>query len=174
VNDAPILIIPGWNNSGPQHWQTLWEKAHPDYRRVEQDSWDKPRCGDWVARLDRYIAEAAAPPILVAHSLGSTAVAHWAAAHTRPVRGALLVVPPDLDSAAVFDEGGFTPVPRKRLPFPSVLVASADDPWCPMKVSEEFAEAWGSRLVNAGACGHLSTGAWPMGEALLAELAAMG
>ena len=25
-----VLIVPGIGNSGPQHWQTLWERQHPD------------------------------------------------------------------------------------------------------------------------------------------------
>jgi len=174
VNAPPVLIIPGWQNSGPQHWQSLWQRAHPEYVRVEQADWERPKRAEWVKTLDHYIEEAAEPPVLVAHSLGSIAVAHWAAKHSRSVRGALLVAPPDLDAGAAYDEGGFTPLPRLRLPFPSIVVASSDDPWCEMKVSQELAKAWGSQLVNAGASGHLNTdagfGPWPLGEALLAEL----
>ena len=45
------IIQPGWNNSGPEHWQSRWEARH-GHRRVEQDDWLWPRRGDWMARLE--------------------------------------------------------------------------------------------------------------------------
>lgn len=173
---APVLIVPGWGNSGPKHWQTLWEQAHPDFRRVVQRDWEYPVCTEWVETLDEAIRTAAAPPLLVAHSLGCIAVAHWARTGTAPVQAALLVVPPDVehpDFPPVIE--GFAPIPRGRFAFPSVVVASRNDQYGDFERSRALAEAWGSRFVDAGNSGHVNAdagfGPWPLGESLFAELA---
>ena len=173
----PVLILPGYDNSGPQHWQSLWEQAHPDYRRVQQRSWTEPICDDWVAALDAAITAAGAPPVLVAHSLGCHAIAHHAARHARPVRGALLVAPPNVDDPdfpPVIQ--GFRPIPRRPLPFPSIVVASNDDWYMAPDDARVLAQAWGSRFVLLERGGHINAdagfGPWPEGERLLAELTA--
>ena len=79
-----VLIVPGYNNSGPEHWQSLWERAHPEYRRVMQRDWDSPERHEWVSALDEAIAQAPQPVVLVAHSLGCLAVVHWAARAREP------------------------------------------------------------------------------------------
>lgn len=168
---APVLIVPGWTNSGPNHWQTWLQKRHPDFVRVEQDDWDRPARHAWVERLHEYIAGARTPPLLVAHSLGCIAVVHWAVTHSLPVHAALLVAPPDLDAPATpAEEADFRPVPATRLPFRSVLVASDNDPHCTIDAARRMATAWGSDFLAAGACGHLNTasgfGPWPLGEEL--------
>jgi predicted alpha/beta hydrolase family esterase len=172
---APVLVLPGWLNSGPQHWQSLWERDHPEFRRVRQKDWNNPLVADWVTRLDDAIAGCSGPPVLVAHSLGCATIAHWASKHSRPVHGALLVAPTDLErSEAPEALHNFRPIPRARLPFPSIVVASSNDPWLTMERAAEFSSAWGSRLENAGPAGHINAdagfGPWPMGEMLLGEL----
>ena len=171
----PVLILPGYDNSGPEHWQSLWERAHPDYRRVPQRSWTDPVCGEWVAALDEAIGAAGAPPVLVAHSLGCLAVAHLALRHPRPIHGALLVAPPNVDDPAFPPiVTGFSPIPRARLPFPSIVVVGDDDWYVATDDARELARAWGSRFVVVEKGGHLNPdagfGAWPEGERLLAEL----
>lgn len=172
-----VLIVPGWTGSGPDHWQTLWERAHPDYLRVEMPDWDRPRLEDWIATLDAAVDQGP-PAILVAHSLGCVAVAHWAGrAEGGRVRAALLVSPPDVERDETPPEiAGFAPIPRERLPFPAVVVASRTDPWIGVERARGLAAAWGARFVDAGDAGHLNTdagyGPWPLGEALLAELIA--
>src|SRR5580700_6095293 len=93
--DVDILIVPGLGNSGADHWQTRWQANLSTARRVEQDDWDAPRRDAWVARIREAVDAAARPVVIIAHSLGCTAVAH-AAADFLPgrVRGALLVTPP--------------------------------------------------------------------------------
>ena len=126
---TPILILPGINNSGPAHWQTLWERRLPQARRVVERDWDHPDRGEWVAALDRAVAEAGPAPILVAHSLGCLQVVHWAAHGARHIGAALLVAPPDPDAPGFPDVvTGFSPLPLVPLPFPSALVASTNDP----------------------------------------------
>ena len=173
--DSRVLILPGLFDSGPDHWQTRWELAHPSFRRVRQRDWQTPDRSDWVAALDAVISESAVPATLVAHSLACSLVAHWAQAHEGPVRGALLVAPADVE-APDFPEGptGFAPMPLARLPFPSIVVASTDDPYLTPGRAAEFAAAWGAEFELAGPLGHINSasrlGSWPRGIALLEKL----
>jgi predicted alpha/beta hydrolase family esterase len=57
---ATILILPGYGDSGPGHWQTLWEEEH-GWARVVQDDWEQPDLAAWTRRLDEALARAAAP-----------------------------------------------------------------------------------------------------------------
>jgi hypothetical protein len=133
----------------------------------------------WVARLDAAIRRTAQPAILVAHSMGCLAVAWWAAlsgaGYRSPVVGALLVAPADPDSVqACAAVRGFGPAPRLPLPFPSILVASRNDPWASFERSAAFARTWGCHLVDAGPAGHLnadsSLGDWALGMSLVERL----
>ncbi|MFD3327350.1 RBBP9/YdeN family alpha/beta hydrolase [Streptomyces sp. NPDC058701] len=171
------LIVPGWGNSGPDHWQSLWEAAGPDRVRVRQDDWDRPDPDRWVAALDKAVAACPEPPVIVAHSLGCTTVVHWAArTPAASVRAALLVAPPDVDRADQPELFGFRPVPRAPLPFPALVVGSRNDPWMTGERASEFAAAWGCGFTDAGEAGHLNPdagyGPWPEGERLLAALLA--
>ena len=170
-----VLIVPGWGDSGPEHWQSRWEQANPEFRRVVQRDWLSPVCREWVEALERAIRGAGAPVVLVAHSLGCVAVAHCARGRTLPVHGALLVAPPDVERPDFPDViEGFAPIPREPLPFPSVVVASRDDQFSEFERTRALAVAWGSRLVDVGPLGHVNAdaglGPWPLGETLLAEL----
>ncbi len=169
VEDTTVVLVPGLGDSGPEHWQTLWGRDHPAYRRVRQRDWFQPRVDEWVEALDREIRRAPSPTILVGHSLGCIAVAEWAARRWADVRGALLVAPADVDRRPFFDA-----VPLRPLPFPSVLVASDNDPHLELERARLFARHWGSRFVDIGRAGHINVesgfGPWPEGEALLAEL----
>jgi serine hydrolase len=179
MTPRPVLIVPGWKNSGPQHWQTLWEQAHPEYRRIEQRDWEMPDRSEWIATLDQAIRATTSPPILVAHSLGCITIAHWAAERGNGaaafVSAALLVAPADVDAAATPEAVcGFRPVPLEPLPFPSVVVASRTDQWASFERAAELARAWRSALVDAGDAGHVNVdagyGPWPAGEGLLRDL----
>jgi uncharacterized protein len=170
-----VLVVPGWGDSGPDHWQTLWQAASPDFQRVVQRDWLYPICSEWVAALAAAIRAAGAPVVLAAHSLGCLAVAHCARERGLPIHGALLVTPPDVerpDFPPVLE--GFAPIPRVPLPFPSIVVASRDDRFSEFERVRALATAWGSRLVDVGAQGHLNPdagfGPWPLGERLLEEL----
>jgi predicted alpha/beta hydrolase family esterase len=172
---VPVLIVPGFTNSGPHHWQSWLQHRHPEFVRVEQDDWDRPTRSAWAARLDEYVVASRTPPLLVAHSLGCLTVVHWAAIHARSIHSALLVAPPDLDApTAPIEEADFRPVPTTALPFRSVLVASTNDPWCDQSTARSLATQWGSDFLVAGACGHLNTaagfGPWPVGEQLVLQL----
>jgi len=171
-----ILTVPGLGGSGPSHWQTLWEQTRPDTHRVELGMWDSPHRNAWVTRLDQAIRVAKAPVVLAAHSLGCLAVAWWAEFANQPfgwpVAGALLVAPADVDRAEVRPElAAFGPSPAKPLAFPSIVVASSDDPFVSIDKARALAGAWGSFFVDAGPQGHLNAasgiGWWEEGQALL-------
>ena len=177
VPAARVLVLPGWQGSGPDHWQSRWERLH-GYQRVEQHDWSRPLRGDWTARLEDCVLDAGGPVVLVAHSLGCILAAWWAAhsANADRVRGALLVAPGDVEQPAVRAQlPGWAPIAvQQPLPFPAVLVASHDDPFCTLSRAHTLALAWGAQLVHAGARGHLNAesclGDWPEGHALLAPL----
>ena len=173
------FILPGLSNSGPEHWQSYWERMDSQCRRILQEEWDRPRCEDWVRTLGRAIAAAEGEVVLVAHSSACALVAHWAA-RARPdelarVRGALLVAPSDPEGPNYpAGPSGFAPMPLLPLPFRGVVVASEDDAYVSVAQARAYARAWGSDFVNAGALGHINSasnlGPWPAGYALLEEL----
>ena len=102
MNTAHVLLLPGWQNSGPDHWQSRWQAAH-GYLRVEQHDWLRPLRGDWIARLEDVLLQRDEPTVLVAHSLGCSLVAAWAAhsRNTHLVSAALLVAPGDAEREAL-------------------------------------------------------------------------
>lgn len=169
TSDVDILIVPGWTGSGPDHWQSRWERNLSTAHRIEQDDWDEPRKDAWVARIVEAVRQAKRPVVLVAHSCGVSAVAHAAPMLAGLVAGAYLVAPADLEGTDTWPatQGGFTPMPMAPLPFPSVVVASSNDSHCSMDRARQFADAWGATLVPAGDAGHINTasghGPWPEG-----------
>lgn len=173
---ARVLLLPGWQNSGPRHWQSLWE-ARFGYRRVEQHDWMRPLRGDWSARLEDMVLASGTPVVLVAHGLGCLLAAAWASVSrsTERVHGALLVAPDDVERPDRRERlGSWAPIARQPLPFSSVLAASRNHPDCSLERARELAQAWGSRFVDHGEAGHLDAasgvGEWPLGQALLDEL----
>ncbi len=189
---AQVLVLPGWQGSGPGHWQSRWDALTPAqhnlaFERVEQHDWMQPLRGDWTARLEEVVlgclkARPEAPIVFAAHSLGCHLVAHWAA--TSPtlarqsgcVAGALLVAPPDPFQPDFPPQlHSWTPPTLGRLPFASTLVASSNDPFDRAGAAGRLAEHWGSARVALGACGHINAesglGDWPSGLQLLQALA---
>lgn len=169
------LIVPGWRNSGPEHWQSAWEACLPRANRVVQADWETPRLADWVAELSAAIEASNRPPLLIAHSLGCMTVAHLPLGIRDKVAGALLVAPADVERPNAPDTlHSFRPVPLHTLPYPSVVVASTNDPYCSLDRARRFADAWGSRLEVLEDAGHINVasgyGDWPQGLKLLAAL----
>lgn len=173
------LTLPGLDGSGPDHWQSHWERARPDTQRVDLGNWSQPSRNAWIARLERAIAEARGPVVLVAHSLSCHLVAWWAAlagaVAARPVIGAMLVAPPDLDRVSLDRRiAEFAPSPRSILPFPTVVVASRDDPWCEFGRAREMAGNWLAAFCDAGEIGHINSlsgiGDWAGGQRVLDRL----
>ena len=173
-----VLILPGWLNSGPAHWQSRWETLH-GFERVEQADWLWPRRGDWMARLDEVLLADDRPAVLAAHSLGCLLVAAWAAhsQHTARVTGALLVAPPDVERDDLVPQlWPWRPIPRRPLPFAGRVVYSSDDPYCTAERALDMAASWCAPASCAGNAGHLNgdsgLGEWPEGVVWLRVLGA--
>jgi predicted alpha/beta hydrolase family esterase len=155
-----VLTVPGLNNSGPSHWQTLWEEAHHGCLRVNLGHWDRPHRNSWINQLNLALRSVEGPVLLAAHSLGCHAVAAWAQMEPEAaqlVAGALLVAPPEVDFAPLDSRvSAFPPTAAGPLPFPSLLVASSNDPYCPLSAARLLARKWGAAFRDAGAMGHIN------------------
>lgn len=174
--DVELLFVPGWTGSGPDHWQTRWERRLKSARRVLQDDWDVVDREKWTRRLLEAIGRASKPVVLIAHSCGVATVVHAAPRISeRTVVGGFLVAPPSEAACARLPgmDPALTPFPRHPLPFPSLLVASRTDEHCAYDDAGDMALAWGSVLVDAGDAGHLNTasghGPWPEGALRLGQ-----
>jgi predicted alpha/beta hydrolase family esterase len=175
ASEAEILIVPGYTNSGPEHWQSRWQSRLGSARRVDQAEWSKPVREDWVQRVVEEVAAATKPVVLVAHSLGVAAVIHAAPHLGNKVAGAFLVAPPDVANKAIRPKHlmTFGPYPREPLTFPSLVVASRNDPFGSYEHADDIAAAWGALLLDAGEAGHINTesghGPWPEGTIVFAQ-----
>jgi uncharacterized protein len=175
VADLDIIIIPGYENSGSDHWQSRWEQKLSTARRVEQDAWSKPVREDWIARAAETVNSAEKPVLIIAHSLGIPTAIHAIPHFNKRVAGAFLVAPPDVANPKIRPKHFMTfgPYPRDPLPFPSILVGSRSDHYCGYKVAEDLAAAWGSLFVDGGESGHLNEasghGPWPEGTMVFAK-----
>jgi predicted alpha/beta hydrolase family esterase len=171
------LILAGIYDSGPTHWQTLWQQEDSRFLKLEHASWDKPDRREWVDELDAAIADLGGGLVLVAHSLACLMVVHWAAQSRRTVDGALLVSVPDPSGPGFpADATYFADLPMTRLPFPSTVVCSSNDPYGSPAHMRRCADAWGSKFVEVGALGHINAssnlGAWQQGRTLLRDVGA--
>jgi predicted alpha/beta hydrolase family esterase len=181
---ATVLIVPGLRDHVAEHWQTLLAARLPRVRTVPPMGREDLDCAARVAAIERAASEIDGPVILVAHSGGVVMVAHWARRSRRAIQGALLAAPPDFEqpmpegypTMAALRAGGWLPVPRDPLPFPSIVAASRNDPLGSFERVAELARAWGSRLVDIGAVGHLNPasgfGEWPRADEFIRELSA--
>lgn len=173
--DADILIIPGYTNSGEHHWQTRWQSRLKSARRVEQAEWSKPVREDWVARVAEEVNAATKPVVLVAHSLGVPTALHAIPEFRKRVAGAFLVAPPEVTNPAIRPKHlmTFGPYPEMPLPFPSITIASRNDPFGSFEHAEKMAKAWGSLFIDAGESGHINAesghGPWPEGTMVFAQ-----
>jgi len=179
-----VVVVPGLRDHVPNHWQTLLAKQLPGCVTVPRMAADRLSCAKWVEQIDRTLAEIEGPVVLVAHSGGVMMIAHWAQKHGRPIHGALLATPADLElplpvgypSIDDLRANGWLPVPRARLPFPSIVGASTNDPLASYERVAQYAADWGSRLADLGAVGHLNPaagfGEWPQAHEFIRSLAA--
>ncbi len=170
------MTLPGWQDSGPLHWQSRWESLY-GYRRLQQHDWMRPLRGDWVAQLEETLLRRDEPAVLVAHSLGCLLVASWAACshNSHLVKAALLVAPGDAEREELRPMlASWSPIALQCLPFRSVLVASRNDPYCTDTRARLFAREWGAEYVDYGYKGHINAeselGDWPEGHQLLMDM----
>lgn len=179
------LIVPGYHGSSDAHWQTWFEQHLPHVRRVDGIDWESPQVSMWSAQIVRVLEMATQPVWIVAHSFGCLATV-WASPQiAHKIAGVFLVAPADPWRFA--HEGLHEQVkslqtvrsvaedlPKMPLPFPSVVIASTNDPWVKLTTAGVWAQHWGSYFINIGNAGHINTdsgfGPWSEGLALLQEL----
>ena len=170
------LIVPGLGNSGPEHWQTYFEKTGNNFYRIHQKEWDAPLYDQLIETLDKKLSGFdLSTVILVAHSLGCSTVAHWASKYKKRIKGALLVAPSDPEASGyVFPAKGFAPVPLDKINFRTIVVASSNDVWVSLERAKLFAESWGSEFINIGDAGHINVASghtrWEEGLKFLEQL----
>jgi predicted alpha/beta hydrolase family esterase len=167
-----LIIVPGWRDSGSGHWQSLWAESLVGAVRVKQDDWMQPTRNAWVRCISDTILAQPGPVVVIAHSLGCIATTHLPPEVAARIQGALLVAPADPERRGPLVD--FAPVPYHALPYRSVLVASSNDPFCPVRTAGAYARAWGSEFVRLQNAGHINIesgfGEWPLGLALLQSL----
>jgi predicted alpha/beta hydrolase family esterase len=187
VSEADILFVPGLGGSGPGHWQHRWAEKFSSGRTVDLPEPDHPAFNAWSRAISEAIAACRKPVVMIGHSLGSLAIVHavqdmqgagQSNETNMPVRAAFLVTPPSsrvLETLDVIDPA-FADIPAAPLPFPSLLIASRDDPYATMDEAESMALDWGSQIVDAGEAGHINAdsghGPWPEGLMRLATFMA--
>lgn len=175
VRDADILFVPDHGGAGPLHWQSRWQTRLSTARRAQPGNRFDPRAEAWVGSVAEAVNAATRPVILVGHSLGVAAITAAADAFRQPVAGAFLVAPPDVASPDIRPRHFMTfgPYPRDPLPFPSLVVASRNDPFGTYEHADDIAAAWGSLLLDAGESGHINAesghGPWPEGTMVFAQ-----
>lgn len=170
-----ILLVPGLFNSGPDHWQSHWERTLPNVERIHQHDYENAVCSEWIDTIQKSVIGRENDVVLVGHSSGSIAIPHWAKKFGGRVAGAMLVGPSDVEAPDFLKNAiGFKPIPLDPLPFPTIVVASSEDPYVSLERATYFASRWGSKLVNIGPAGHINTasghGPWPEGIEILREL----
>ena len=177
-----FIIIPGLDGSDHNHWQSRWESGWlPAATRIAPASWTNPDLTDWTAAIDRAVS-GRDDVVLITHSLGCLAAAHWLTTTSAPsVRGVFLVAPPD-QLAATFPAAllsTFVPLSPSPLSVPAVLVVSEDDPYCTVDAAGRLAAGWAVPLITTGRQGHINSdsglGLWPAGQDLFTSfLAGLG
>jgi predicted alpha/beta hydrolase family esterase len=178
TSEADIIIVPGLGNSEAEHWQSRWEAKLSNASRIIHPDFGKPLRALWVNAIVEAVDNATRPVVLVAHSIGVSAIAHAAPLLGSAVAGAFLVAMSDWNRPEVLPglAHDFAPLPREPLPFPSIMVASRNDPYCDFEVAGDYANCWGSLLVDARGNGHINVesghGPWPEGTMIFAKFMA--
>ncbi|HSX26626.1 MAG TPA: alpha/beta hydrolase [Chlamydiales bacterium] len=178
-NPPTLMIVPGYGDSGPNHWQTLWGKQFRDSARVVQEDWERAYRDEWIEKLDQFIDMTPGPIILIGHSLGSMAIVEWAHQKKKglpKIQGAMLVAYPDPNTKAFrsLHIKGFEKPTLEKLPFRSLFIISSNDPFITLETGRRFAKALGSQFIDIGKKGHIGSdsnlGDWPEGKELLNQL----
>ena len=183
---STILILPGLRERTDNHWQPLlgmklmWSRP---VRSVPPGGRENLDLQARVLAIQEALESIQGPVTIVAHSAGVLMLVHWAQQYRHAnIVGALLATPADLEislppgypTLAALEQNGWLPVPRKRLPFPSIVAASRNDPLASLPRVEQMAKNWGSELVQLGEVGHLNPaygyGEWPRAIELIAQL----
>ncbi len=165
-----VLLVPGIQDSGPEHWQSCWRQRHPHWLRITQRNWQDPDLDGWVAAIRRELGEQRSHLLLIGHSFGALSSWYFASQFPGVVAGVVLVAPAEPVRFELEERILATP-----LPVPSLLFASHNDPLLAFSRARYWAQAWGSELVDVGEGGHINAqsgfGAWPHGLQRIGQFA---
>ncbi|WP_246236011.1 RBBP9/YdeN family alpha/beta hydrolase [Acerihabitans arboris] len=165
-----VVLVPGINDSGPEHWQTCWQRGFPAWRRIAQRNWLQPDLDGWQMAIRRALGEPSPPALLIGHSFGALSSWYYASRFTGRIAGVVLVAPAEPVRFEIEDR--ILPV---RLPVPSLMFASHNDPLLTFGRAQYWADAWGSELVDVGEAGHINAqsgfGEWPHGLGCVEQFA---
>jgi predicted alpha/beta hydrolase family esterase len=176
TRSVPTVVVPGWNGSGPGHWQTwLEEQLHEagrDTHRPDFADVDHPDLAEWLSALRAALADLEADNFdVVAHSLGAVLWLHHVATTTDSPRAArVLLVSPPSPQTDVADLAEFFPPPLdidtvRRGADGTVLVAADDDPFLPEGIAAAYAVPLKIATTIVPGGGHLNLdagfGEWP-------------
>jgi predicted alpha/beta hydrolase family esterase len=163
-----VVLAPGLGDSGPQHWQSLWQQQNPEFRRVVYCPWEEPDLEVWSNALRRVIASVEGPVVVVAHSFGCLATIHAVQQGESRIVAALLVAPADPERF------GFSSDLEAPIDLPGLILASSNDPWMSSAKARQWAGQWQLPLVDMGPLGHINAaselGGWPQGKKFLNEI----
>jgi predicted alpha/beta hydrolase family esterase len=164
-----LVLVPGFKDSGDEHWQTLWQSVLPSFERIAQRRWDNPDVELWIAAIRRLLTHRRRPAVLIGHSLGALAATCLAADRHPQVVGVMLVAPAEPTRFEAEER-----VPQQPLGVPSLVVASHNDPVMRFNRAEHWSRLWGAELADLGDAGHINAeagfGPWPHGLDLLLGL----
>jgi uncharacterized protein len=185
MTEATVVLVPGLRGHVEDHWQTRLAATLPNARTVRPLGRNESSLTARISLLDQIVEDVDGPVVIVAHSAGVLVTVHWAANYAgTSVVGALLAtppafaaeLPPEYPSIGELRDNGWLPIPRRPLPFPSILATSTDDALGNPVRLRAMANAWGSREHSLGAVGHLNPasgfGEWPEAPALIGQLTA--
>jgi predicted alpha/beta hydrolase family esterase len=185
LEGVTVLFVPGLRDHVAEHWQTLLAAEIIGSVTVEPLTDDRLNRAARVKALDEALSRIDGDVVIAAHSAGALMVANWALAPTRPIRGALLATPADVENPLPpgypgyedLKANGWIPIPREPLPFPAIVAASQNDPLAQFEKVAGLAHAWGAELHDAGKVGHLNPpsgfGPWNGALPLLERLASL-
>jgi uncharacterized protein len=171
-----FVIVPGFNGSGPLHWQSLWESENPGFKRVEQSDWDNPEKNIWVEAFINCLETCQKPIIVIAHSLGVATFLHaYEKTNHLNIAAAFLVAMPDVNKVGFPKEiVGFYSIPTNKLNLISYYIASENDHYISIDRSKEWADSIGSKFINVGKHDHIGTaanlGEWKEGQEILIQM----
>lgn len=171
-----ILTLPGLYGSCASHWQTSWERLY-GFERVDQDSWNEPRYGEWVSRLVDHIErdDTNRKVLLIAHSLGCHLAIKSLSLIRQRVCGLFLVAPPDLNKNIISqDLSSFRTEPITTAGVPGYLIYSENDPYADPHWVRDLGTRLGIETISAGMLGHINSdsnlGNWSEGKELFDDL----
>ena len=179
---ATLLLVPGLREDAPGHWQSILAGQCPGAVSLPALGRRNIDLAARLAQIEAAVQAIQGPVVVVAHSGGAIATAHWAQRTRAAIHGALLATPPlfagplgpGFPELAEFERHGWAPIPRAPLPFRCIVAASRNDPLGSYEGVSALARDWGARLFDLGESGHLNPasgfGPWPAALELVRAL----